>query len=161
MSIGQGDVLTTPLQMARVTATLANGGDVLKPYVVQKVTSGSTGRVAFQNTRTVVRHVGVSPQNMASVRRAMRQTVTSGTGKVVDFKEVAVCAKTGSAQVHGSSMTHGLFICFAPYDHPTIAIAAIVEHGGHGANTAGKVARAMLQSYFHLKRTEAASARSD
>ena len=161
MSIGQGDVLTTPLQMARVAATLANGGDVLQPYVVEKVTDGSTGRRLYQAQTTVVRHVPVSPVNLEDVRRAMRVTVTNGTGKVVNFGEVAVAAKTGSAQTHGNAKTHGLFICFAPYDHPTIAIAAIVEHGGHGGDTAGKVARAMLISYFHLKDTGASSARSD
>ena len=92
---------------------------------------------------------------------AMRMTVTEGTGKVVSFPSVAVAAKTGSAQTYGSAKTHGLFICFAPYNHPTIAIAAIVEHGGHGGDTAGKVCRAMLQAYFHLKESGEASARSD
>ena len=91
----------------------------------------------------------------------MRVTVTNGTGKVVNFKDVAVAAKTGSAQTHGAAKTHGLFICFAPYNHPTIAIAAIVEHGGHGGDTAGKVARAMLQAYFHLKDTGETVGRSD
>ncbi len=161
MSIGQGDVLTTPLQMARVAATLANGGDVLRPYVVQKITGGRANRVLFSNTRTLVRHVPVSPQNMEDVRRGMRMTVTRGTGKVVNFKQVAVAAKTGSAQVHGSAKTHGWFICFAPYSHPTIAIAAVVEHGGHGADTAGKVAQAMLQAYFHLPAREGGDAKSD
>lgn len=161
MSIGQGDVLTTPLQMARVAATLANGGDVLRPYVVQKITSGNTSQVLFANTRTLVRHVPVSPQNMEDVRRGMRMTVTRGTGKVVNFKEVAVAAKTGSAQMLGNTKTHGWFICFAPYNHPTIAIAAVVEHGGHGADTAGKVARAMLQAYFHLPVRDAGEAKSD
>ncbi len=161
MSIGQGDVLTTPLQMARVAATFANGGSVLKPYVVAKVTGGATGRMLYQSSPTVVRHVPVSAAHMEIVRRAMRVTVTNGTGKVVNFKEVAVAAKTGSAQTHGAAKTHGLFICFAPYSHPTIAIAAIVEHGGHGGDTAGKVARAMLQAYFHLKETGETSNRSD
>ena len=75
MAIGQGDVLTTPLQMARVAATLANGGDVLRPFVVQKITAGGSGHVLVQNTRTVVRHVPVSPANMAAVRLGMRDTV--------------------------------------------------------------------------------------
>ena len=161
MSIGQGDVLATPLQMARVAATLANGGDVLQPYVVQKITDGGAGKMVFQNGRTLIRHVPVSPANMEAVRRAMRQTVMRGTARVVDFPQVAVAGKTGSAQVHGQAKTHGWFICFAPYDHPTIAIAAVVEHGGHGADTAGKVARAMLQAYFHLPVTQEESARSD
>ena len=161
MSIGQGDVLTTPLQMARVSATLANGGNVLKPYVVAKITDGSTGAVRYRSSPAVVRHVPVSAANMERVRRAMLATVTQGTGKIVRFKEVAVAAKTGSAQTHGAALTHGLFICFAPYNHPTIAMAAIVEHGGHGGATAGKVCRAMLRAYFHLKDAGEASARSD
>ena len=161
MSIGQGDVLTTPLQMARVAATLANGGNVLKPYVVSKVLDAGSHAAVYQARPTVVRHVRVSAANFERVRRAMRATVTEGTGKVVKFPGVAVAAKTGSAQTYGSKMTHGLFICFAPYNHPTIAIAAIVEHGGHGGSTAGKVCRAMLLSYFHLKDRGAESARSD
>ena len=161
MSIGQGDVLTTPLQMARVTAALANGGDVLKPYVVSKVTDAGSHTARYQCTPTILRHVPVSAANMERVRQAMRATVTHGTGKVVSFPGIAVAAKTGSAQTYGSSMTHGLFICFAPYNHPTIAISAIVEHGGHGGSTAGKVCRAMLAAYFHLKDTGGTSARSD
>jgi len=95
------------------------------------------------------------------VRRGMRLTVTRGTGKVVNFPQVAVAAKTGSAQMHGSAKTHGWVICFAPYSHPTIAIAAVVEHGGHGADTAGKVAQAMLQTYFHLPTRAGGDAKSD
>jgi penicillin-binding protein 2 len=98
---------------------------------------------------------------MNAVRLGMRITVTNGTGKVVNFPQIAVAAKTGSAQMHGAAKTHGWFICFAPYDHPTIAIAAIVEHGGHGADTAGRVARAMLQAYFNLPDTREDQARSD
>ena len=161
MSIGQGDVLTTPLQMARVAATLANGGNVLKPYVVSEVMDAGSRTASYQCTPTIVRHIPVSAPNLERVRMAMRMTVTEGTGRVVSFPGVAVAAKTGSAQTYGSAKTHGLFICFAPYNHPTIAIAAIVEHGGHGGDTAGKVCRAMLQAYFHLKDTGEASARSD
>jgi len=160
MSIGQGDVLTTPLQMARVAATLANGGNVLKPYVVSQVMDASR-HASYRCTPTIVRHVPVSAANLERVRMAMRMTVTRGTGKVVSFPGVAVAAKTGSAQTYGAAKTHGLFICFAPYNHPTIAIAAIVEHGGHGGDTAGKVCRAMLQAYFHLKNSGEASAKSD
>jgi penicillin-binding protein 2 len=161
MAIGQGDVLVTPLQMARVAAALANGGDVLKPYVVEKITNPSTGQILYLNRPEVVNHVPVSVDNMTQVRRAMRQAVTAGTAKVVDFRDLQVAAKTGSAQVHGLSQTHGWFICFAPYEHPTIAIAAIVEHGGHGGSTAGEVAKAMLKEYFHLKYGDTGMARTD
>lgn len=152
MAIGQGYVLATPLQMARVCAAVANGGDVLQPYVVQRVVD-QNGKVVLENTRRVLRHVPVSPENMQEVRKAMRFTVTDGTGASVNFPSVAVAAKTGSAQVHGDPRTHGWFICFAPYDHPTIAVASVVEFGGHGASSAGRVARAILETYFHLPLT--------
>lgn len=160
MAIGQGYVLVTPLQMARVCATVANGGDVLQPYVVQRVVDQS-GKVVFENERKVVRHVPVDPQNMEDVRKAMRFTVTDGTGASVNFPSVAVAAKTGSAQMHGDPRTHGWFICFAPYDHPTIAIASVVEYGGHGATSAGRVARAILETYFHLPITPDVPVKSD
>ena len=158
MSIGQGYVLLTPLQLALTTATTANGGYVLKPYLVQRILDSATKTTVQENGRTVVRRVGISAQNLASVRKAMRQTVTSGTGRIVNFPDVEVAAKTGSAQVHGNAKTHGLFVAFAPYDHPTIAVAAVVERGGHGASSAGYICRAMLQAYFHKKVDTGASA---
>jgi penicillin-binding protein 2 len=160
MSIGQGYVLATPLQMARVCATVANGGDVLQPYVVQRVVD-QDGKVVMESKRHVVRHVAVSAQNMEEVRKAMRFTVTDGTGASVNFPTVAVAAKTGSAQVHGDPRTHGWFIAFAPYDHPTIAIASVVEFGGHGATSAGRVARAIMETYFHLPITPVAPTKGD
>jgi penicillin-binding protein 2 len=161
-SIGQGYVLVTPLQMAMVTATTANGGDVLRPYLVQRIVDPTNGATIFTRRRVCVRHVGISDQNLAAVRKGMRQAVTDGTGKIVDLPDIAVAAKTGSAQMHGSGTTHGWFVAFAPYDHPTIAVAAIVEHGGHGASSAGLVARAMLQAYFKKAITQPkAAAKSD
>ncbi|HEX5323308.1 MAG TPA: penicillin-binding protein 2 [Capsulimonadaceae bacterium] len=150
MSIGQGYVLTTPLQMALVTATTANGGYVLRPYLMQRIVTAD-GKPVIASQRVVLRKVSISDQNLAYVREGMRQTVTSGTGHIVDFPNVAVAAKTGSAQVHGSPVTHGWFVAFAPFDHPTIACAAVVEHGGHGASSAGYVVRAMLEAYFGMK----------
>ena len=161
MSIGQGYVLATPLQMARMCAAVGNGGAVLKPYVVDRVVDPQSGAVVFRQKTTVVRQVPVSAANMEAVRQAMLMTTNSGTGKVVKLRQVAVGSKTGSAQVHGQALTHGWFICFAPFDHPTIAIAAVVEHGGHGGSTAGKVARAMLDAYFHLQGGAVESARTD
>ena len=161
MSIGQGDVLVTPLQMALSTAAIANGGDLMRPYLTDRIKNPVTGAIVHQTQPVITRHVPISDENLADVRRAMRQTVTNGTGKVVLFPEVAAAAKTGSAQVHGSDKTHGWFICFAPIDHPTIAIAAIVEHGGHGADSAGLIARAMMLQHFHLKQAGGQMSKSD
>jgi penicillin-binding protein 2 len=151
MAIGQGYVLATPLQMALVTATTANGGDVLKPYIVQDAIDSQTHQMFALHQRTVLRHVGISPENIQAVQKAMLGTTTNGTGKIVDLPTIQVASKTGSAQVQGHAKTHGWFVAYAPYDHPTIAIAAVVEQGGHGASSAGYIVRAMLQAYFHMK----------
>jgi penicillin-binding protein 2 len=150
MSIGQGYVLVTPLQMALVTATTCNKGYVLRPYLVQKILRGTDRSVVLENSRTVYRRIPVDQQYLDDVVKAMRLTVTNGTGKIVDLPGVNAGAKTGSAQIHGNSKTHGWFVAFAPVDHPTIACAAVVEHGGHGADSAGYVVRAMLEAYFGL-----------
>jgi penicillin-binding protein 2 len=149
MSIGQGYVLTTPLQMALVTSTTANGGYVLRPYLMQRIVTAD-GKPVVESQKVVLRRVDISPQNLDYVRQGMRDAVTSGTGAIVNFPNVEVAAKTGSAQNTGSDKTHGWFVAFAPYDHPTIACAAVVEHGGHGASSAGYVVRAMLQAYFGM-----------
>ncbi|HEY3329442.1 MAG TPA: penicillin-binding protein 2 [Capsulimonadaceae bacterium] len=150
MSIGQGFVLTTPLQIALTTAATANGGDVYKPYLVDSIDDPISGLPVSKTVPTLLNHVPVKPENLDAVREGMRQCVTMGTGKIVNFKGLRVGAKTGSSQATGSKITHGWFVAFAPYDHPTIAVAAIVERGGHGGKSAGKVVRAMLQTYFKL-----------
>jgi penicillin-binding protein 2 len=151
MSIGQGYVLTTPLQMALVTATTANGGDVLKPFIVQDAINPLTHQMFALHQRTVLRHIGISPDNIKAVQKAMLGTTTGGTGAIVNLPGVQIASKTGSAQVAGHKRTHGWFVAYAPFDHPTIACAAVVEEGGHGASSAGYIVRAMLQAYFHQR----------
>ncbi len=160
-SIGQGYVLVTPLQMAMVTSVTANGGYVLRPYLVQDIQEANTHKIIHQTQRIVLRRVKISAENLQAVRDGMRACVTSGTGRIVDFPTVATGAKTGSAQVHGQQKTHGWFVAFAPFDHPTIACAAVVEHGGHGADSAGHVVKAMMQAYFGLEDTGEIDAKSD
>jgi penicillin-binding protein 2 len=159
-SIGQGYVLVTPLQMALVTAATANGGYVLRPYLVSRILDSRT-HAPVQVTQTVIlRRVPIDPEYLSDVRDGMRECVTNGTGAVVDLPSVAVGAKTGSAQF-GTGPTHGWFVAFAPFDHPTIACAAVVEHGGHGGTSAGEVVRAMLEAYFNLQDTGERRVRTD
>jgi len=150
MSIGQGYVLTTPLQMALVTAATATAGLVYKPFLMSYAEDPVSGAIVQRTNPTVLSVVRVRPADFTVVQQGMRDCVTDGTGKIVKFKTVKVAAKTGSAQATGHRPSHGWFVAYAPYDHPTIAIAAIVEHGGHGADSAGKVVRAMLKAYFKL-----------
>ncbi len=151
MAIGQGYVLTSPLQMALECSVVANWGKVWKPHLLLRVTD-TQGRLIHRVKPTLIRRATVSPQILEEVRKGMRLAVTAGTARVVDLPNIPTAAKTGSAQnPHGR--THGWLICFAPYDHPRIAIACIVEQGGHGSTSAGPVVRKVLETFFGLPST--------
>ncbi len=147
MSIGQGDVLATPLQMALATGAVANGGTLWKPHLMRKhmSTDGKT-----QMFVPAGKSVGISRPNIELIRRALRQTVTSGTGKAGALPNVAVAGKTGSAEDANNVLPHSWWVCFAPYDKPTIAIAVLVENSGHGSDNALPIARDILQARFPL-----------
>ena len=146
MSIGQGDVLATPLQMAVATAAIANGGTKWTPHLVTQIRDAK-GKLVRQ-IRPVGANVGIAPRNLAIVRAGMRTTVTSGTGKPCNLPQVAVAGKTGSAEDVHNALPHSWWICYAPADKPTIAIAVIVENSGHGSENALPVARAVLDAAF-------------
>ena len=144
MSIGQGDMLVSPLQLANVTAAIGNGGTLWQPHVLKAV-RGAQSEVI----EPTVRHrVGIDPRNLDLVRAGLRRVVTDGTGKAVNFKHVQVAGKTGSAEDDSHALPHAWFICFAPYENPTIAIAVIVENSGHGSENAAPVAKAILEAAF-------------
>ena len=145
-SIGQGFVLVTPLQMAVSTAAIATDGKVQRPYIVDEVIN-THGRVVRKTRPKLVRTVDADPHAFELVRQGMRAAVVTGTGKVVNMKDITVAGKTGTAQ-NPPRAAHGWFICFAPVEDPQIAIACIVEQGKHGASTAAPVCRAILDVYF-------------
>ncbi len=147
MSIGQGDVLVTPLQMAMATAAVANGGELLKPRLLTKVTD-SDGNVLQTIPKQITRSNLVDANNLRIVRDGMRQTVTSGSGQALKDMAVPVSAKTGTAQFGDEDKTHAWMVAFAPSDNPQMAIAVIIEGGGEGYATAGPVIKAAINEYF-------------
>lgn len=146
MAIGQGDVLATPLQMAVATASVANGGELLKPFIVSQIKDGD--QIILENNKEVIRKDYISSDNIAVVRQGMRQAVTSGSASALGDLPVEVAAKTGTAQFGSEGKTHAWMIAFAPYDNPTIAIAVLVEGGGEGYATAGPVVKDTLNYLF-------------
>jgi penicillin-binding protein 2 len=148
MSIGQGDVMATPLQMALMTAAIANGGTLYKPHIMRKIVD-SKGKIIKQSLPEG-QSVGISPRNISIVRAGMRSVVTSGTGKRSNLPNVKVAGKTGSAEDARNALPHAWWICFAPYDKPTIAIAALIENSGHGSENALPVAKAILEAAFPI-----------
>ncbi len=149
-SIGQGDNRYNPLELANYIATIANGGTRYKPYLVQQVVD-INGKVLKENKPVELGHVNVSPQTLAIIRQGMHEVTLppDGTayGFFVGFPQVG--AKTGTAEVAGHN-AHALFVAFAPYDNPEIAIASVLEFAGHGGTIAGPVAEDMIAAYFGL-----------
>ncbi|TDA70052.1 MAG: penicillin-binding protein 2 [Clostridia bacterium] len=157
-SIGQGASSYTMLQMANYVATLANGGHQMRPYLVQKIISPQ-GEVLAEFGPEEVHRVEVSDQTMAEVRYGMLQVTQPGGTAYSSFRDfppdIKVAGKTGTAQTglrdaEGHELQHGLFVSFAPYDHPRIAMAIIIEYGESGSGSAAKVAKAVYQQYFGL-----------
>jgi peptidoglycan glycosyltransferase len=149
--IGQGDVFTTPLQMALIAAGIANGGVIMQPHVVRDVQN-----VDGQTVRTIDPEpwkTCMSPTTAATLTNMMVQVVQQGTGTAAQIDGVTVAGKTGTAQtgVEGEA-PHAWFIAFAPAENPRYAVAVIVEHGGNYGNeaTGGQVAapkaKAVLQT---------------
>ncbi|MCX6024299.1 MAG: penicillin-binding transpeptidase domain-containing protein, partial [Chloroflexi bacterium] len=153
--IGQGFLSVTPLQMLREICAVANGGDILQPRVLHEVIDGA-GQTIMTPEPKILRRVGVSPENLAIMREAMRQTVATGTANAAQVPGVSVAGKTGTAEFFKlqntrEHLSHGWFLGFAPADKPKIAIV-IFQQLGNGALTATPVGGKMLQYYFERER---------
>ncbi|AFM43155.1 penicillin-binding protein 2 [Desulfosporosinus acidiphilus SJ4] len=160
-AIGQGYNDYTPLQLANYVATIVNGGKHYRPYIVNKISDPLTGKVVMQNQPKVENTVSISPDVLATVKQGM-QAATTGEGTAAflfsDIPDFSGGAKTGTAQTgsvntSNADVYNGMFVAFAPYDHPQIAFAGVVEYGSHGGDTAGYVARAAFMKYFGWKST--------
>jgi penicillin-binding protein 2 len=157
VAIGQGQVSATPLQMARVAAAIASG-KLVRPHLVKSV----GGQPVAGEPPT---DLGFRADTLEVVRSGMKAVVAEGTGWRARLPGVEVAGKTGSAQVVAKSrlektptaaaiLPHGWFLAFAPADHPRIALAVIVEHGGSGGEAAAPVAHDILAAFFGLGRKE-------
>ncbi|PLX81828.1 MAG: penicillin-binding protein 2 [Desulfuromonas sp.] len=174
-SIGQGYVLATPLQLAVMTAAVANGGTVLRPQVVKRV-EDFAGNVLLESAPEAIRSQALEPAHLRAVRLGLEAVVNEsrGTGAASRLDSIRVAGKTGTAQVvrrksdeeealEAEDVTpyrfrdHALFVAYAPAEDPKIAVAVVVEHGGHGGSAAAPVARRVFESYFGIEAAETAA----
>ncbi len=144
LSIGQGDILVTPLQLAYATAVFANKGTLYKPQLVSLITD-SKGNIVEEVKPEVLNSNFVPIEHIKSVRRAYRETVLSGSGISLLALPVSSAGKTGTAQVGGDKSPHAWFVGWAPYEDPEILIAVLVENGEGGNTSALPVFREFLQ----------------
>lgn len=168
-SIGQGDVNVTPLQLVMMYATIANGGKLFRPQLVERI-EAPDGRVLKAFEPELVRDVHMIPEHRAVVVEGLRMVVNEpgGTAYGRRLKDIVVAGKTGTAQVvklgkirHKAEeldywlRDHAWFAAFAPADNPEIAVVVLNEHSGFGSSNAAPTAMAMIQKYFALKKEDA------
>jgi penicillin-binding protein 2 len=160
-AIGQGYVLVTPLQMARLISALFNGGYLYQPSVIKWV--GKENKKFYRFVPKVLGHLHAKEQNMALIRDALIGVVNEphGTGSSARLKNFTVAGKTGTAQVlelgkekavskeaAAEFEDHAWFLGIAPVENPTLAVAILVENGGHGGSAAAPIAKRMFETYL-------------
>ena len=163
VAIGQGYTLMTPIQLASMTAAVANEGVVYRPYVVKRVVDPE-GRILKEYKPEVLYRPAIKPQNFRLVKQGLLAVVNEprGTGAAARLYEVKVAGKTGTSQVVKQRddkkreiayqyRDHALFVAFAPFEKPEVAVSVVIEHGEHGGAAAAPIAGAILRSYFEQK----------
>jgi penicillin-binding protein 2 len=168
IAIGQGYVSSTPLQLAMMTAALANGGKLMRPAIVKQIRS-SDGNIIYEHSPVLRWNIPLDPKDFEFLRSAMREVVADkrGTGKRCLIPGITVRAKTGTSQVISTrknesegdqvpyhERTHAMFIAYVDDRPQKIALVVIVEHGGGGGIAAAPLARKLISRYYGLKDAE-------
>lgn len=148
-AIGQGFQLVTPLQAAMIVSEVANGGIQYRPFIVNRIDNlDGTPYKIFAPEQ--IGTLPVSRSTLDLVREGMRNVTEEGTaGYLFAGFPIQVAGKTGTAENFGG-VDHGWFVAYAPYDHPRIVIAVLVEQGGYGGVASGPIVKMMLEEFFHL-----------
>ena len=167
IAIGQGFNLATPLQMAGLTAAIANGGTRYRPMILEAIKSPD-GRIIHQSQPEVIGKVPISERTLELVRTGLWAVVNSdhGTARGSRLADIEISGKTGTSQVIGRKKddtrseedrpahlrAHAWFVAYAPSQNPVIAVAVLVEHGEHGSSAAAPVARELIKTYLRNTR---------
>ena len=163
VAIGQGAVLLTPIQLASMTATVANEGTIYRPHLVKRIVDAD-GKTLRETKSEVIGTASFPKESFRLVKQGLLAVVNEpgGTGAMARQYDVKVAGKTGTSQVvklrdsnKGTPYQyrdHALFVAFAPFEKPEIAVAVIVEHGEHGGAAAAPIAGKILRAYFDGKK---------
>ncbi len=145
IAIGQGDMLTTPLQVAMWTSIIANNGVGMQPKILNRV-QGPDGKILFKNKPEVLVKNFYKKKNLKIVQEGMRETVLAGSGAKLLSLPISSAGKTGTSQFDGSdpSRTHAWFTAYAPFENPEIVITVLIEAGGEGYRAAVPVVKETL-----------------
>jgi cell division protein FtsI/penicillin-binding protein 2 len=152
VAIGQESSQFTPLQLANYIATLVNGGTRNAAHLLKQVKSSDFSQVLYTQEPEVLNTIDIAPENLAAVKKGMLELTTTSLASAFQGLPFQVGAKTGSAQVNSQTDSNAVFVCFAPYDDPQVAIALVVEKGGSGSGLA-RIAANILNYYFSAEGT--------
>lgn len=150
LSIGQGDLLVTPLQIASLTATVANGGTVYQPHVGSALVDPLTSRQS-QIPPKIIRNQFISTEHITTVRLGMRDCVVAGSCRRLGLLPFEAAGKTGTAQWSSTQPTHAWFTSFAPFENPEVVITVLVEEGGEGSSAAVPIAYEFYAWWWQYK----------
>lgn len=146
VSFGQGTTLATPLQMALVASSVANGGTMMTPYVLDSVLDGEGNEIKKFLPKSCANPM--TAEEAEQLKSYMTSVVSDGTGYMAQSDSYQAAGKTGSAEYDSTGNTHAWFIGFAPAENPQIAVAVIVEGGGSGGHVAAPIAKALFDNYL-------------
>lgn len=148
-SIGQGEVLMTPLHAAMMAAAIANKGTMMQPYAVSSITDSKSRIIKEYKPKQLGQ--AIAANTAAVITDLMVEVVKSGTGTKAKVSKVTVAGKTGTAEVGTDLRSHAWFVGFAPADKPRVAIAVLVENGGSGGGTAAPIASRVIKKALTIK----------
>lgn len=142
ISIGQGDLLVTPLQLTMAISAIANGGTLYKPQLVEQI---GENKIQPQKLKENV----IDKNILKIIKKGMREAVVSGSARYLYDLPIKAAGKTGTAQAPGNKNPHGWFTVFAPYENPEIVLTILIENGGEGSSVAVPIAKEVLKWYFN------------
>jgi len=140
MAIGQGFLLTSPIQLATAYAAIANGNQILyKPFIVKKIINPQNNLIMFKEPEVIAK-IKLEPKNIVSLKKSLLNVVNKGTGINAKLLDFPIAGKTGTAET-SQEKDHAWFISYAPVNDPELVIAVFLEHGGHGGGKAARISR--------------------
>ncbi len=149
-SIGQGEILTTPIQLANMTAAIANKGHYFTPHIIKNI-DGDTIDSRFKRPNKT----SIDSIHFDTMSKALYKVYESGTAKLLQIPEIEVCGKSGTSEnftkingIKTQLSDHSIFVAYAPKENPIIAISVLVENAGYGSVWAGRIASLMIEKYI-------------
>lgn len=148
-AIGQGNTLVSPMHMALITSAIANGGELMKPYLIDSVVSSDGETVKTTEPESYKRLMTTNEANILG--KLMKGVVENGTASALNGRGYTVAGKTGSAEFDENGSSHSWFIGYSNVDDPDLVVAIIVENGGTGSEAAVPIAEQIFDAYYYDK----------